>query len=186
MEKQFVRTIRETASLGRATHQRLDCAFELGRQLYNAALQERMDCYQKTHRSISYQDQCRSLTLIRRDDAAYRDLPVDLMRRSALLRLDEAFKHFFRRVKLLKNNPQSSLRAGFPRFKSRNRGLRSLTTSSFTLHRSGKRFAVGISRPERAWQVHGQPRAAEGGHQVRADCQDTIACRGAVLPLEND
>ena len=160
MEKQFVRTLRETASLGRATHQRLDHALELGRQLYNAALQERMDCYQKTHRSISYQDQCRSLTLIRRDDAAYRDLPVDLMRRSALLRLDEAFKHFFRRVKLLKKNPQSSLRAGFPRFKSRNRGLRSLTTSSFTLHRSGKRFAVGIKGLGKFTVSHAPPKEA--------------------------
>ena len=103
-----------------------------------------MDCYQKTHKSISYQDQCKSLTMIRQDDLAYRKLPVDLMRRSALLRLDEAFKHFFRRVKLLRNNSTSGLRAGFPRFKSKNRGLRSLTTSSFTLYRSGKRFAVSV------------------------------------------
>ena len=144
MEKHCVRTLRETASLSGVTHQRLNHTLELGRQLYNAALQERIDCYQKTHKGISYQDQCRSLTLIRRDDSAYRDLPVDLMRRSALLRLDEAFKHFFRRAKLLRNNPTSGLRAGFPRFKSKNRGLRSLTTSSFTLHRSGKRFAVSI------------------------------------------
>ena len=144
MEKQFVRTLRETASLGRGTHQRLDLALELGRQLYNAALQERIDCYQKTHKGISYQDQCKSLTLIRRDDAAYRDLPVDLMRRSALLRLDEAFKHFFRRVKLLRKHPKAGLKVGFPRFKSKHRGIRSLTTSSFTLHRSGRRFSVGI------------------------------------------
>ena len=148
MEKLFVavacRTIRETASLGRGTHQRLDHALELGRQLYNAALQERIDCYQKTHKSISCQDQCKSLTLIRRDDTTYRDLPVDLMRRSALLRLDEAFKHFFRRVKLLRNHPKAGLKVGFPRFKSKHRGIRSLTTLSFTLHRSGRRFAVGI------------------------------------------
>ena len=144
MEKQFVRTLRETASLGRGTHQRLDLALELGRQLYNAALQERIDCYQKTHKGISYQDQCKSLTLIRRDDAAYRDLPVDLMRRSALLRLDEAFKHFFRRVKLQRKDPKAGLKVGFPRFKSKHRGIRSLTTSSFTLHRSGRRFSVGI------------------------------------------
>ena len=60
MEKQFVRTLRETASLGRGTHQRLDLALELGRQLYNAALQERIDCYQKTHKGISYQDGARA------------------------------------------------------------------------------------------------------------------------------
>jgi len=34
--------------------------------LYNAALEERIDCYRKTGRSITYIDQCKSLTLCRR------------------------------------------------------------------------------------------------------------------------
>ena len=71
--------------MSRATHGRLEKALELGRQLYNAALQERIECYEKTGRSIGPYDQYKRLTVIRSDDPAYRELPVVLMR-SALTR----------------------------------------------------------------------------------------------------
>ena len=44
----------------------LNC-IRLQKDLYNAALQERIDCYQKTGKSISYNDQQASLTQIRAD-----------------------------------------------------------------------------------------------------------------------
>lgn len=46
----------------RAQYRRLEAILESQRQLYNAALQERIDCYRKTGDSLSYFDQKRSLT----------------------------------------------------------------------------------------------------------------------------
>ena len=43
----------------------LDRVLEAPRRLYNAALEERIDCYRKTGRSISSTDQAKSLILCR-------------------------------------------------------------------------------------------------------------------------
>jgi putative transposase len=80
------------------------------RQLYNAALQERIDCYQKTKRSIGYVDQSKSLTLCRRGLPEMAKLPANLQRWT-LKRVDYAFAGFFRRVKAKRG------KAGFPRFR---------------------------------------------------------------------
>ncbi len=80
--------------------------------------------------SISYYDQCTSFTAIRRDDAEIEGYGV-LPFRSVLYRLDRSFKRFFKH-------------GGFPRFKGRNRGIRSFETSQFRILASGKRHAVQI------------------------------------------
>jgi len=49
-------------------------ALRLHQQLYNAALEERISAYRRIAKSISFAEQCRSLTEIRRDDPAYRTL----------------------------------------------------------------------------------------------------------------
>lgn len=85
----------------------------LHQKLYNAALEERIDCYQKTGQSIDYNHQQDSLTIIRKDDPEYRALPCT-SERMTLRRLDKAFKSFFRRIK-------KGETPGFPRFKSLNR-----------------------------------------------------------------
>jgi putative transposase len=82
------------------------------RLLYNAALEERIDCYRKTGKSVSYMDQCKSLTLCRRDLPEMNMLPPNLQRWT-LKRLDEAFQGFFRRIKARNG------KAGFPRFRGR-------------------------------------------------------------------
>jgi putative transposase len=82
--------------------------------LYNAALQERIDAYQKNGLSIFFKDQAKSLTEIRADDPEYRSINAQSLQ-STLRRLDDAFKHFFRRVK------GGSGKAGFPRFKAKQR-----------------------------------------------------------------
>ena len=137
MEKVIRRTYRETAKVGAGTHRSMAETFELGRQLYNAALHERIDCYRKTGRSITKVDQFKSLTTVRRDHPEYRAVSVELMR-SVLSRVDEGFAHFFRRCGSGGGKP------GFPRFKSKHRGLRSLSTSAFSARRSGNRFAIHI------------------------------------------
>ena len=86
----------------------LDQTLEDQRILYNAALEERISCYQKTGKTISYFEQCKSLTQCRKDGL---DAPLRIQR-GTLKRLDEAYKGFFRRVR----KGQAS---GFPRFKGK-------------------------------------------------------------------
>lgn len=83
------------------------------RQLYNAALQERVDGWKKRRVSITKLDQFNSLAEIRSFEEAYSAVP-SRMSRWTILRVDDAFKGFFSRVK-------RGAKAGFPRFKSRSR-----------------------------------------------------------------
>src|SRR5260221_2743366 len=84
---------------------------EQQRQLYNAALEERIGCYQKTRKTRTYIDQCKALTEWRQSDTDARLLPANLQRWT-LKRLDDAFNGFFKRLKA-KNG-----KAGYPRFRS--------------------------------------------------------------------
>ncbi len=93
-------------------HAALTGLLDAQRALYNAALEERIDCYRKTGKGVSYIDQCKSLTLCRRALPEMGALPVNLQRWT-LKRLDDAFQGFFRRVKARNG------KAGFPRFRGR-------------------------------------------------------------------
>ncbi len=92
-------------------HEALERILEGERQLYNAALEERIDCYKKTGKTRTYYDQCKALTEWRRSDETACVVPIRLQRWT-LKRIDGAFSDFFRRVKS-KNG-----KAGFPRFRS--------------------------------------------------------------------
>ncbi len=83
------------------------------RSLYNAALEERIDCYRKTGQSIGRNDQFKSLTQVRADDEKWAAISVRIAR-GPLLTLDLAFQSFFRRIK-------AGQKPGFPRFKGRGR-----------------------------------------------------------------
>jgi transposase len=80
--------------------------------LWNGALQERMDCYRLTGKSLSYYDQAKHLKTIRADDPAYAALSSGSLERT-LKNLDLAFQAFFRRVKA-----GAGASSGFPRFKA--------------------------------------------------------------------
>ncbi len=75
--------------------------------LYNACLEERIDCYRKTGKSRSYYDQCKALTEVRTDDPEYANISVQVFR-GVVGRIDKAYKRFFKH-------------GGFPRFKSSGR-----------------------------------------------------------------
>jgi putative transposase len=99
-------------------------------ELYNMALQQRRDVY-KSHRIfISLNDQQRQLTELRRGVEEYSEFPVDVQR-DALIKVDRAFKGFFRRC-------QSGEKPGYPRFKSRDR------YDSFSVGTSRSRYENGI------------------------------------------
>jgi putative transposase len=82
-------------------------------ELYNAALEDRRGAWRWEHRSVSYVDQCRTLT-------ALRDVRPDVLAcgvtvcRGTLKRLDRSFSAFYRRCR-------AGEAPGFPRFKPRSR-----------------------------------------------------------------
>lgn len=117
----------------------------LHRQLYNAALEERIDAYRKCGVSISYVDQCRSLTMIRAQNPEY--LAVNAQSAQVTLkRLDKAFAAFFKRVKRSKT-------PGFPRFKGKDR----FPGWGYKTHGDGFRFT-----PATGWR-HGKVRISGVG-----------------------
>ncbi len=117
------------------------------KDLWNAALEERIDAYRKAGKSISYAQQCASLTQIRGE------LPEDWAtmncssQQITLRRLDKAFTAFFRRVK-------AGQSPGFPRFKSIDR----MPGFGYKSHGDGWRFTPGAN-----WK-HGTLRLQGIGH----------------------
>ncbi len=91
--------------------------FDELRFLWNYALERRQEAWQKERRSASYVDQCRDLARWRAYDKDGIGRVYGHVAQETLARLDDAFKHFFRRVK-------EGGRPGFPRFK---RQIASLT-----------------------------------------------------------
>ena len=83
------------------------------RELYNAALEERVGAWKWERRSVSYFDQCRTLTGLGDVRPEVVASGVTLCR-GTLKRLDRAFAAFYRRVK-------HGEAPGFPRFKSARR-----------------------------------------------------------------
>jgi putative transposase len=110
----------------RAQHPALGGILEEQRRLYNDALQERRDAYERSlleverglrakPQTITFFDQTNSLTTIRNDPLTREEftrLPA-FLQHWTLKRLDDAYKAFFRRVKAGTERP------GFPRFRGR-------------------------------------------------------------------
>ncbi len=94
-------TIRQRAGL-----ENLLC---LQRELYNAALEDRRGAWRWERRSVSYVEQCRTLTTLREVRPEVLSCGVTVCR-GTLKRLDRAFAAFYRRCK-------SGQSPGFPRFK---------------------------------------------------------------------
>lgn len=97
----------------KAQHRALEALLESQRQLYNAALEERIGAY-KHGVTRTYFDQTKALTQLRQTDSEFAGVPATLQR-ATLKRLDEAYKGFFQRVKI------KGTKAGFPRFRGKGR-----------------------------------------------------------------
>lgn len=92
---------------------RLEAWTRLHCELYNAALEERIDAWRKAGKSISYYDQQNALPEIKAARPEFVELGSHALQQT-LRRLDLAFAAFFRRVK-------AGQTPGFPRFKSAKR-----------------------------------------------------------------
>jgi len=96
----------------------------LCRRLYNIALEQRITIYRQNKGSISYYSQKRQLPDFKAGFPEYKEVGSQVIQ-DVLLRLDRAYKAFFRRVK------NGNGKVGFPRFKGRYR------YDSFTLTQAG-------------------------------------------------
>ncbi|MGY2894797.1 putative transposase [Deinococcus sp. UYEF24] len=85
----------------------------LCRNLYNAALEERIGAYRKAGKTLTAYDQMKSLTEIKAALPEYAGVYSQVLQ-DVLKRLEKAYKAFFRRIK-------AGVKAGFPRFQGRDR-----------------------------------------------------------------
>ncbi len=92
---------------------RLETWTRLHCELYNAALEERIDAWRKARKSISWFDQQNALPEIKAARPEFIALGSHALQQT-LRRLDLAFQSLFRRVK-------AGQTPGFPRFKSAKR-----------------------------------------------------------------
>ena len=97
----------------RRQHVVLSELLESQRVLYNAALESRIDAYRKMGKSLYYFEQCKQLTELRKE-AEFAEISANVQRWT-LKRLDDAYRSFFRRVKIKRGS------AGFPRFRNKSR-----------------------------------------------------------------
>ena len=149
----ITRTLVFRAKLSRRTHASLEAFLEEMRHLWNGALEERIDAYRKAGVSISWVDQFKSLTEIRRALPDYACCSV-AAQRSVLKRVDRAFQAFFRRV-------AAGQKPGFPRFRSKHRSLRSFEVPAPAIRRHGRWNVVavkGIGKFRFAGEIDGKPK----------------------------
>ena len=83
------------------------------RDLYNTALEQRISAWQRVRVSVSRFQQEAELKAIRAEFPEYEAIHSHILQ-DVLARLDKTYQAFFRRVK-------AGEKAGFPRFKGRNR-----------------------------------------------------------------
>jgi putative transposase len=94
-------------------HRALEAILESQRQLYNAALEERIGAYRNAGITRTYVDQCKALTELRQSDPEAASVPL-CVQRWTLKQLHEAYCGSFRRV-------EAGGKAGFPRFRGKGR-----------------------------------------------------------------
>ena len=88
----------------------LENQFSMCRHLYNWALAERKDVYEKSGKSILYNTQQNQLPALKKIRPWYKSVYSQVLQ-DVLKRLDKAYQNFFRRVKQLsckKAKPQVS------------------------------------------------------------------------------
>ena len=119
----------------RSNWQWLETTLEAQRQLYNAALEERIDFHRKTGKSRTYFDQCKALTECRAELPEMAECGIAIQR-GTLKRLDGSFKGFFNRLR-------KGAKAGFPKFKGR-RFFDSITIVSGVKVRDGTLHIPGF------------------------------------------
>ena len=154
------------------------------RELYNAALQERRDAWQKCGVSVTFAMQSAQLPGVKEVRPEYRDLNAQVLQ-DVLHRLDKAFQAFFRRA-------AAGEAPGYPRFQGRDRynsftypqvgehGGARLDNGFLVLAKIG-RIAVRWSRP-----LEGTPKTVTICREADGWYVALLLCRGAHAALASD
>jgi putative transposase len=103
--------------------QKTACARHAGaaRWAYNWGLARKIESYQKGEKVPTAIDLHRELNVLKRGELAWMYEVSKCAPQEALRNLDQAYAHFFRRVKEKKAGKK--IQAGFPRFKSKKNGV---------------------------------------------------------------
>lgn len=96
-----------------ATISKMEKWLFLCRSLYNLTLEQRIFAYKRLRKYISPFEQMRQVTQLRHEYPEYREVNASVLH-NVIKRLDRAYSAFFRRIK-------NGEKAGFPRFKSKDR-----------------------------------------------------------------
>jgi putative transposase len=134
----------------------LEALLALQCELYNAALEERRGAWRWERRSVTYVEQCRTLTTLREVRPEVLAAGVTVCR-GTLRRLDWAFAGFYRRCR-------AGQRPGFPRFRPRSRwnSLQWEDTYGWRLDASTRRLrlcGIGQLKVRLHRPIRGQPKA---------------------------
>jgi putative transposase len=126
--KTYKEKLRPTPAQQRA----LDDVLWRCRDLYNAALEQRITAYQRRRVSLSRYEQEAELKAIRAEFPEYAAIHAHILQ-DVLARLEKTYQAFFRRVR-------RGEKAGFPRFKGRNR----FHSFTFKEYNNGVRVENGV------------------------------------------
>ena len=112
---------------------------------YNYGLARKQECYKQGQKTPYTHDLQRELTARKHDDLPWLQALSKWIVQNALRDLDNAFDHFFRKVKLKKQGKHKG-KCGYPRFKSKHKGR-----GSFRLDGPVHVFEDRIQLPKSGW-----------------------------------
>jgi len=104
------RAFKYKATVNQETEKNAQDWLGLCQRLYNAALEQRIDAYERCGKTVSEYDQAKELKILKQDFPEYKTVGSQVLK-DVLRRLDRAYKAFLRRVKA-----GAGKAAGFPKF----------------------------------------------------------------------
>lgn len=145
--------------------------------LYNAALQQRIEAYRRRGISLRYGNQSSELKAVRTEDERLARFSFSA-EQQVLRRLDKAFAAFFRRLK-------TTTKAGFPRFQSKSRfdSAEFRVGDGLTIRKSKRLGIVGISGEIKVkWHRDLPPEAKVGAAVISRKAGTWYVCFQIELP----
>ena len=124
-----------TAKLNKSTHKNLEMFLEQQKVLWNIGLEYCIMKYKHNGSSTSFYDLCKELTGLRELEE-FNQFDA-IAQRTIIQKLHKSFQSFFRRLKQ-KQKP------GYPRFKGKNRQVKSFETGQFKIKQQGKYNSINI------------------------------------------
>lgn len=146
--------------------------------LYNAALQQRIEAYQRRGITLRYGQQAGELKAVREADDRLAEFSFSA-EQQVLRRLDKAFTAFFRRIKT------KAAKAGFPRFRAKSRfdSAEFRVGDGLTLRKQRRIGLVGIPGAVKVkWHRDLPPDAKLGAAVVSRSCGKWFVCFQIELP----